>query len=48
MEEVIYFYDEIMFFLLLIIGVVLWVILKSLVNVYFNKYLFEGVIFELI
>lgn len=48
MEEIIFFHDEIMYFLVLITFLVLWVIFRALISRYYHKYLFEGVLVELV
>ena len=48
MEEIIFFHDEIMYFLVLITFLVLWVIIRALISRYYHKYLFEGVLVEMV
>jgi len=48
MDEIVLFHDQIMFILLLILTVVLWLIISALKNRYYNKYLFEGTLIEII
>lgn len=48
MDEIVLFHDQIMFILLLILIGVLWLIISALKNRYYNKYLFEGTLIEII
>ena len=48
MEEIISFHDEIMFILIFIIVFVLWFIVKALTTKYYHKYLFQGVLIEIV
>ena len=48
MEEIIFFHDEIMYFLVLITFLVLWVIGRALISEYYHKYLFEGILVEIV
>lgn len=48
MEEIIYFHDQIMFIIFVILTIVLWLIISALTNRYYNKYLFEGTLIEII
>ena len=48
MEEIIFFHDEIMFVLFIIITVVLWLIIRALINEYYYKFLIEGTLVEII
>lgn len=48
MEEIIFFHDEVMFILTVIITLVLWLIMKALINRYFYKYLVEGTVIEIV
>ena len=48
MEEIIFFHDQIMFILIIIITVVFWMIARVLTTKRYNKYLFEGTLIEII
>jgi len=48
MEEIIFFHDQIMFIIFIILMIVLWLIISALTNKYYNKYLFEGTLIEII
>ena len=48
MEEIIFFHNEIMFVLSIIITVVLWLIVKALINGYYYKFLIEGTLVEIV
>lgn len=48
MEEIMYFHDQIMFILIVIITVVFWMIARVLTTKRYNKYLFEGTLIEII
>lgn len=48
MEEVVFFHDEIMYFITLIIVFVLWLIVRALSTRLYNRYLYEGVTIETI
>ncbi len=48
MEEIIFFHDQIMFILIIIITIVLWMIARVLTTKRYNKYLFEGTLIEII
>ena len=48
MEEIIGFHDRIMLILIFIVFVVLWLIVRSLYIKYYNKYLYEGSLIEVI
>ena len=47
-ENLIYFHDEIMFYLVIIIFFVGWLLISSLTNKFFNKYLSENSLIEII
>lgn len=48
MEEIIFFHDQIMFILIIIITIVFWMIARVLTTKRYNKYLFEGTLIEII
>lgn len=48
MEEIVIFHDEIMFILMIIIFFVLWVMVRTLTTRFYHRYLFEGVLIEVI
>ena len=48
MERIILFHDEIMFILIMITIFVLWLIIKALTTKFYNKYLFQGVLIEVV
>lgn len=48
MEEIIFFHDQIMFILTLIITVVFWVIVRALTLKFYHKYLIDGTLIEII
>nr|YP_004123483.1 cytochrome c oxidase subunit II [Halisarca harmelini]ADT81734.1 cytochrome c oxidase subunit 2 [Halisarca harmelini] len=48
MEEVIFLHDQIMFILTLIITTVLWLIISSLNNKHYHRYLTDGTVIEVI
>lgn len=48
MEKILFFHEEVMCLLTLIIIFVLWIIIKALTTEYYHKYLFEGVLIEVI
>lgn len=48
MEEIVFFHDEVMETLIFIIIFVLWFIIKALMTQFYNKYLFQGVLIEVI
>lgn len=48
MEEIVFFHDEIMEILVFIIIFVLWVIIRALTTRFYNKYLFQGALIEVI
>lgn len=48
MEKILFFHEEVMCLLILIIVFVLWIIIKALTTRYYHKYLFEGVLIEVI
>ena len=48
MEEIIFFHDQIMFILTIIITVVLWIMVRGLTTNHYHKYLFEGTLIEII
>jgi len=48
MEEIIFFHDEVMYILMIIIVFVFWVIIKALTIQNYHKYLFEGPLIEMI
>ena len=48
MEEIIFFHDEVMFVLIIIVTFVLWLIIRALTRKFYHKYLFQGVLIEVI
>nr|ATA66377.1 cytochrome c oxidase subunit 2 [Oscarella balibaloi] len=48
MEEVIYFHDQIMFILMIIITTVLWLIMRALTGKHYDRYLTDGTLIEII
>ena len=48
MEEIIFFHDQIMFILTLIIIAVLWLIIRSLTTKHYHRYLIDGTLIEII
>ena len=48
MEEIVIFHDEVMYILTIIILFVLWVMLRALITRFYHRYLFEGVLIEVI
>lgn len=48
MEEIVIFHDEVMFILMIIIFFVLWIMFRSLTTRFYHRYLFEGVLIEVI
>ena len=48
MEEIVFFHDEVMEILIFIIVFVLWFIIKALITKFYNKYLFQGALIEVI
>ena len=48
MEEIIFFHDEIMFVLSIIITVVLGLIIRALINEYYYWFLIEGTLVEIV
>lgn len=48
MEEIILFHDEVMYVLIIIIIFVLWLIIRALTTKFYHKYLFQGVLIEVI
>lgn len=48
MEEILFFHDQIMFVLIIIIAVVLWLLIRALTLKHYYRYLFEGTLIEII
>lgn len=48
MEEIIFFHDQVMFILIIIITTVLWLILKALSGKAYHRYLVDGTLLEII
>jgi len=48
MEEIIFFHDQIMFILTIIVTTVLWLLIRALTIKHYYKYLFEGTLIEII
>ena len=48
MEEIVFFHDQIMFILILIIVAVIWLIIKALSGQSYYRYLIDGVLLETI
>lgn len=48
MEEIIFFHDQVMFILTIIITVVLWLIIKALSGKAYHRYLVDGTILEIV
>lgn len=47
-EQLIFFHDNIMFIILVILVVVGWIMLSSIMNKYYYKYLVEGTVIEIV
>lgn len=48
MEEILFFHDQIMFILTIIVTIVLWLLIRALTMKHYYKYLFEGTLIEII
>nr|YP_010701977.1 cytochrome c oxidase subunit II [Paracondylactis sinensis]WCL18739.1 cytochrome c oxidase subunit II [Paracondylactis sinensis] len=48
MEEIIFFHDQVMFILIIIITTVLWLILKALSGKAYHRYLVDGTLLEIV
>jgi len=48
MEEIIYFHDQIMFMLTIIITTVLWLIVRALAAKSYHRYLVDGTLLEIV
>jgi cytochrome c oxidase subunit 2 len=48
MEEIIFFHDQVMFILIIIITTVLWLIIKALSGKAYHRYLVDGTLLEII
>ena len=48
MEEIIFFHDQIMFILTIIITTVLWLIIRSLTTRHYHRYLIDGTLIEIV
>lgn len=48
MEEVVFFHDQIMFVLVVIVTGVLWLIFRAGVMEYYDRYLTEGTLIEIV
>lgn len=48
MEEIIFFHDQVMFILIIIITTVMWLILKALSGKAYHRYLVDGTLLEII
>ena len=48
MEEITFFHDEVMFILSVIITVVLWLIVRALINKHYYRFLIEGTLVEVV
>ena len=48
MEKIIFFHDQIMFILTIIVTIVLWLLIRALTIKHYYKYLFEGTLIEII
>lgn len=48
MEEIIFFHDQVMFILIIIITTVLWLIVKALSGKAYHRYLVDGTLLEII
>jgi heme/copper-type cytochrome/quinol oxidase subunit 2 len=48
MEEIIFFHDQVMFILTIIIVTVLWLIVKALSGKAYHRYLVDGTLLEIV
>ena len=48
MEEIIFFHDQIMFILTIIMTTVFWVIVRALTTKHYHRYLIDGTLIEII